>query len=202
MIGSMRQWKTILALAVIAPIAQAQAQEEETSTIVIDDEARVRIETSLGEIVVELNPERAPLTVQNFLQYAVDGYYEGTIFHRVAAGFLVQGGGYLPDMTLKTADRTVANESGNGLSNLRGTIAMARANEPHDANSQFYFNLVDNTSLNPRPTRWGYAVFGEVIEGMEVVDQIGSVPTGGGGEFDRDVPVDPIVIERIELIRE
>lgn len=216
MIADMRRAIAITALAFTAAGVAAQetegprnaqevreAQEaQETSTIFIADEASIRIETSMGDIVVELNPGRAPLTVQNFLQYVVDGHYEGTIFHRVAAGFLVQGGGYLPDLSVKPAERTVVNESGNGLSNLRGTIGMARANDPHGANSQFYLNLVNNTGLNPRPTRWGFAVFGEVVAGMEVVDEIGAVPTGGGGEFDRDVPVDPIIIERIVLLEE
>lgn len=191
--------KAVVTTLILAGIA-ASAQQVET--ILIDDAARVRIETSMGDIVVELNAERAPLTVQNFLQYVVDGYYEGTIFHRVAAGFIVQGGGYLPNLTRKPAERTVVNESGNGLSNVRGTIAMARTNEPHGANSEFYFNLLDNVDLNPRLTRWGYAVFGEIVSGMDVVDRIGSVPTGAGGEFDRDVPVDPIVIERIVLLEE
>ena len=190
------------ALALLAPAAllPVAAFGQETATIEISGTASVRIETSMGDIVVELDASRAPETVQNFLQYVVDGHYDGTIFHRVAAGFLVQGGGFLPDMTEKPADRTVFNESGNGLSNLRGTIAMARSNEPHTANSQFYINVVDNSSLNPRPTRWGYAVFGKVVEGMEVVDRISSVPTGPGGAFERDVPVETILIERIELL--
>lgn len=191
--------RTALAIICFAIVAGNAFTQE---TLVITGEARVRIETSLGDIVVELNANRAPETVQNFLQYVIDGHYEGTIFHRVAAGFIVQGGGYLPDLTEKPAERTVFNESGNGLSNLRGTIAMARSNDPHSSNAQFYFNLVDNASLNPRPTRWGYAVFGEVVEGMEVVDLIGAVPTGAGGEFERDVPIDPILIERISLIEE
>ena len=192
--------KTVAICALVLTSTQISGQE--TSQILIEDEARVRIETSLGDIVVELNAERAPMTVENFLQYVVDDHYDGTIFHRVATGFIVQGGGYLPDLTPKPVTRQVFNESGNGLSNLRGTIAMARGNEPHAADAQFYFNLIDNTNLNPRPTRWGYAVFGEVIEGMEVVDAIGAVPTGPGGEFERDVPVEPIIIEHIELIRE
>ena len=198
MIAVMRSKLLIFAIALVTTPAIGQ----EVRQVIIDDEARVRIETSLGDIVVELNPERAPLTVESFLQYVVDDYYDGTIFHRVATGFIVQGGGYLPDLTLKPAERAIVNESGNGLSNQRGTIAMARGNDPHAADSQFYFNLVDNNNLNPRPTRWGYAVFGEVIEGMDVVDLIGAVPTGAAGEFDRDVPIEPIIIERIELIRE
>jgi cyclophilin family peptidyl-prolyl cis-trans isomerase len=201
MIGRMRgeSMRLVLSAALLAAAAASSAQPR---TIEITDEARVRIETSLGDIVVELDPLRAPLTVQNFLQYVVDGHYADTVFHRVSGGFLVQGGGYTADLQLKPAERTVVNESGNGLSNLRGTIAMARGNDPHAANSQFYFNLANNPDLDPRPTRWGYAVFGRVIEGMDVVDAIGGVPTGGGGEFTRDVPAEPIFIERIELIRD
>jgi cyclophilin family peptidyl-prolyl cis-trans isomerase len=196
MIARMRTALGILVLALFGGTALAQ------ETLIVSDNVSVRIETSMGDIVVELNSIRAPETVQNFLQYVVDGHYEGTIFHRVATGFLVQGGGYLPDLSLKPAERMVFNESGNGLSNLRGTIAMARSNEPHAANTQFFFNLVDNSNLNPRPTRWGYAVFGEVTEGMEVVDQISAVPTGSAGEFDRDVPLEPIIIEKITLLEE
>jgi cyclophilin family peptidyl-prolyl cis-trans isomerase len=196
MIARMRTALGILVLALFGGTALAQ------ETLIVSDNVNVRIETSMGDIVVELNSIRAPETVQNFLQYVVDGHYEGTIFHRVATGFLVQGGGYLPDLSLKPAERMVFNESGNGLSNLRGTIAMARSNEPHAANTQFFFNLVDNSNLNPRPTRWGYAVFGEVTEGMEVVDQISAVPTGSAGEFDRDVPLEPIIIEKITLLED
>jgi cyclophilin family peptidyl-prolyl cis-trans isomerase len=196
MILRMRTTPAILILALA--IGPALAQE----TLIVDDNVSVRIETTMGDFVVELNAIRAPETVQNFLQYVVDGHYEGTIFHRIATGFLIQGGGYLPDLSLKPAERTVFNESGNGLSNLRGTVAMARSNEPHAANTQFFVNLVDNASLNPRPTRWGYAVFGEVTEGMEVVDAIAAVPTGSAGEFERDVPLEPILIERITLLEE
>lgn len=190
-----------LVLAAPALVAQDGPAVEERQ-ILISGEARVRVETSMGDFVVALDAGRAPETVQNFLQLVVDDHYEGTVFHRIAAGFIVQGGGYTPDLTLKPVQRTVFNESGNGLSNRRGTIAMARGNDPHSADAQFYINLMDNPSLNPRPTRWGYAVFGEVVEGMEVVDLIGAVPTGAGGEFDRDVPAEPIIIERIVLIND
>jgi cyclophilin family peptidyl-prolyl cis-trans isomerase len=197
MIATMRNWLALTTLSLAATGALAQ------QTIEISDSATVRIETSMGNIVVELDATRAPLTVQNFLQYVVEGYYDGTIFHRVAASFIAQGGGYLPDMTEKPAERTVPNEAGNGLNNVRGTIAMARKNDPHSAAAQFYFNLADNTgSLDPRPSRWGYAVFGRVVEGLDVMDSIGGVPTGAAGEFDRDVPIEPIIIERIVLLRE
>jgi cyclophilin family peptidyl-prolyl cis-trans isomerase len=161
---------------------------------------RVRVVTTAGNFVIELDRNRAPRTVEAFLKYVKDGFYSGLIFHRVVAGFIAQAGGYTPDMQPKAVTENIINESGNGLSNLRGTVALARTNEPHSATSQFYVNLADNVDLNPRPTRWGYAVFGKVIEGMEVVDDIGHRPTAGGGPFDRNVPVEPVVIERVELI--
>lgn len=163
---------------------------------------RVRVQTSIGSFVIELDRGRAPLTVDAFLKYARQGFYSGLIFHRVVAGFIVQGGGYTPDLTLKATLGNVPNESGNGLSNLRGTVGFARANEPHSGTSQFYINLADNLDLNPRPTRWGYAVFGKVVQGMEVVDDIGHRPTGPSGPFDRNVPLEPITIERMEIVGE
>jgi cyclophilin family peptidyl-prolyl cis-trans isomerase len=164
--------------------------------------ARVRVVTTAGNFVIELDHNRAPRTVDAFLKYVREGFYSGVIFHRVVAGFIAQAGGYTPDMQPKPVTENVVNESGNGLSNLRGSVGFARSNEPHSGTSQFYINLADNVDLNPRPTRWGYAVFGKVIEGMEVVDDIGHRPTAGGGPFDRNVPVEPIVIQRIEIIAE
>jgi cyclophilin family peptidyl-prolyl cis-trans isomerase len=149
----------------------------------------------------QLRDRAGPLTVQAFLNYVSKGFYNGLIFHRVVAGFVAQTGGYTPDFKLKPTTGTVFNESGNGLSNLRGTVGMARANEPHSGTSQFYINLADNVDLNPRPTRWGYAVFGKVVEGMEVVDDIGHRPTGGGGPFDRNVPVESVVVEAIQILQ-
>jgi cyclophilin family peptidyl-prolyl cis-trans isomerase len=160
---------------------------------------RVRIETSAGNIVVELDPERAPLTVRNFLQYVRDGFYDGTIVHRVVNGFVVQAGGYTKDPAPRIPRAPVPNESGNGLSNRRGTIAMARANEPHTGDSQFYINLADNVSLDPKPTRWGYAVFGEVVEGMEVVDDIGHRATTKRGALE-EAPVDMVLIPRVVMV--
>jgi cyclophilin family peptidyl-prolyl cis-trans isomerase len=161
---------------------------------------RVRVVTTVGDFVIELDRSRAPLTVEAFLQHVTAGFYAGTVFHRVVAGFIAQAGGYTADLTLKTVEGTVFNESGNGLSNLRGTIGLARSGEPHSGTSQFYINLADNLDLNPRPTRWGYAVFGKIVEGMEIADEIGHVPTSAGGEFDRNVPVTPISIERMVLL--
>ncbi len=173
----------------------ANAQEEIVST-----DPRVNVVTNAGSFVIELDVDRAPLTVENFLAYADEGHYDGTVFHRVIQGFVAQAGGYTGDYQLKPVDRNVVNESGNGLSNLRGTVGLARTADPHSGNAQFYVNLIDNLDLNPRPTRWGYTVFGTVIEGMEVVDEIGHVPTGANGTFDRNVPVENIVIEHIEAL--
>jgi cyclophilin family peptidyl-prolyl cis-trans isomerase len=163
---------------------------------------RVQVTTTLGSFVIELNPERAPFTVESFLQYIEEGHYEGTIFHRVVQGFVAQAGGYTEDLQVKPKERSVVNESGNGLSNMRGTIGLARTNDPHSGNAQFYINLDDNLDLNPRPTRWGYTVFGTVVEGMGVVDEIGHRPTGAQGPLDRNVPKTAIVIEQVEVLTE
>lgn len=188
--------RQLVLIASLLAGAAAVAQEE----FEVSNEPRVRVETTLGDFVIELDRVRAPLTVEHFLQYVNEGHYPGTVFHRVVAGFIAQAGGYTEDLELKPAERTVFNESGNGLSNLRGTVGMARTNDAHSGTSQFYINLADNLDLNPRPTRWGYAVFGTVVEGMDIVDQIGHKPTGSGGVFDRNVPVEPIEIENIVLL--
>jgi cyclophilin family peptidyl-prolyl cis-trans isomerase len=161
---------------------------------------RVRVVTTAGNFVIELDRNRAPRTVEAFLKYVSSGFYSGVIFHRVVAGFIAQAGGYTADLEQKPVTESVINESGNGLSNLRGSVGFARSAEPHSGTSQFYINLADNIDLNPRPTRWGYAVFGKVVEGMEVVDDIGHRPTAAGGPFQSNVPVEPVVIERIEVI--
>ena len=201
MLSRQRKLRLLAILAVVAMPLFAAAQEAfEPSQE--SDEPRVRVVTTAGSFVIQLDRVRAPLTVAAFLDYVRKGHYEGTIFHRVIPGFIAQGGGYTKDFELKPTEGTVVNESGNGLSNMRGTVGLARTNEPHSGTSQFYINLADNLDLNPRPTRWGYAVFGTVVEGMEVVDEIGHSPTGAGGPFDRNVPIDPVVIERIEILRE
>ena len=160
----------------------------------------VKFETTEGTIVLELDGRRAPVTVRNFLELLDSGYFDGTIFHRVIPNFMIQGGGYTPGLKSKEPGDHIFNESGNGLTNLRGTIAMARLAEPHTAKAQFFINVVDNASLNPRPDRWGYAVFGYVIEGMDVVDTIANVQTGPGGQFSQDVPVVPIVIKKASRV--
>jgi cyclophilin family peptidyl-prolyl cis-trans isomerase len=162
--------------------------------------SRVRVVTSAGSFVIELNAERAPLSVANFLKYVDEGQYAGTIFHRVIASFVIQGGGYDAKYTLKPAPRKVVNEAGNGLSNQRGSVGLARAADPHGADCQFYVNLGDNAALDPNSSRWGYAVFGQVVEGMDVVDQIGNVATGARGPFKEDVPLKPVMIEKIERL--
>lgn len=161
---------------------------------------QVEVETSAGRFVLELDSARAPLTVGNFLQYVRDGFYDGTIFHRVVAGFVAQGGGYTAELEEKPAREPIGNESGNGLSNLHGTIAMARANDPHSANAQFFINLDNNSRLDPTPARWGYAVFGRVVEGMEVVENIGRAATGPGGQFSAEVPQSTILIEEMRVL--
>lgn len=156
----------------------------------------VRIETTEGAVMLELESNRAPLTVRNFLSLVDSGHFDGTIFHRVIANFMIQGGGFTPNLEEKPAANTIPNESGNGLSNTYGTIAMARTSDPHSAGTQFFINVADNSRLDPSPSGWGYAVFGYVIEGMEVVDKIAMVRTGPAGRFRSDVPVVPVVIKK------
>jgi peptidyl-prolyl cis-trans isomerase A (cyclophilin A) len=160
---------------------------------------RVQVVTNMGSFIIELNAERAPLTVAAFLKNVDAGFYTNTIFHRVVPNFIIQGGGFDVDFKAKTAERVV-NESGNGLSNTRTTVGMARNNEPHGSDSQFFVNLFDNAALDPNQTRWGYAVFGKVVQGMDVVDHIGNVPTGPHGPFKEDSPLKNVVIERIERV--
>jgi len=161
----------------------------------------IEIVTTEGNIILELDGKQAPLTVGHFLQLVDDGFYDGIIFHRVIPGFMAQTGAHTPDLKLKESDDSIPNESGNGLSNVRGTVAMARTSDPHSANSQFFINVADNTRLDPGKKSsggtWGYAVFGSVIEGMEIVDKIVSVQTGPQGPFATDVPLVPIVIEKM-----
>jgi peptidyl-prolyl cis-trans isomerase A (cyclophilin A) len=160
----------------------------------------VKLETSMGEIVVELNRMRAPVSANNFLRYVLEGEFDGTIFHRVMPGFVVQGGGYTKDIEEKTMHENVLNESGNGLRNTTGTIAMARYDDPHSATRQFYFNMSDNSSLDPGSRNWGYTVFGEVISGMEVLEAIAEVETGYSEDLDaEDVPLVPILLIRASV---
>ncbi len=164
------------------------------------DAPRVRVSTTLGSFVIELNPERAPLTVEDFLTYVKEGHYTNTLFHRVIANFMIQGGGVTPEYALKPTHAKVPNESGNGLQNLRGTVGLARAAAPHSGDSQFFVNVGNNADLDPLPTRWGYAVFGKVVEGMDVVDRISVQPTGAVSTLKSDAPLTPVVIKSVELI--
>lgn len=156
---------------------------------------QVEIETNKGTLVLELFPEESPKTVANFLSYVKAGHYDGTIFHRVIPSFMIQGGGFTSEMQQKSTQDPVENESDNGLANDRGTIAMARTSNPHSATSQFYINVVDNSSLNYSSRGWGYTVFGKVVEGMDVADAIAKVPTGRQGPME-GVPREPVVIEK------
>jgi len=165
--------------------------------------AHVRVTTNMGDFVIEVNCERAPITVTSFLRYVREGQYTNTLFHRVISNFVIQGGGHdATTFNLKPTHIAIPNESGNGLQNKRGTVGLARANSPHSGNCQFYVNLVDNPELDPLPTRWGYTVFGKIVQGMDVVDRIGITPTGSMGPFKTDSPLKPVVIEKVELMAE
>ncbi|MBI4741921.1 MAG: peptidyl-prolyl cis-trans isomerase [Betaproteobacteria bacterium] len=159
----------------------------------------VELQTSMGKIVIELDSEKAPKTVQNFLQYAKDGFYNGTIFHRVIDGFMIQGGGFTKDMEQKPTGKPVENEAKNGLKNERGSIAMARTQDPHSATAQFFINHKDNAMLDyPSRDGWGYAVFGKVTQGMDVVDKIAKVPAGNRS-MHQNVPLEPVIIQSVKL---
>ncbi|MGB7756314.1 MAG: peptidylprolyl isomerase [Salinisphaera sp.] len=160
----------------------------------------VIFKTNLGDIHIDVDEENAPISAENFLAYAREGFYDGVIFHRVIPGFVVQGGGFDENFNQKSTREPIRNESANGLDNERGTLSMARTQDPHSATSQFFINLEDNEQLNDMGTRPGYAVFGRVVEGMEVVDAIAKVPTGAAGPFHQDVPQDTVKIESAEVI--
>lgn len=167
------------------------------------DQPRVRMQTNMGDIVIQLDRAKAPKSVENFLRYVNEGHYDGTIFHRVIPNFMVQGGGYNADFTQKSTHQPIENEANNGLLNKRGTIAMARTNDPHSATAQFFINVVDNDFLNftaPNPRGWGYTVFGTVVEGMDVADKIAKVATGSAGPFPSDAPRQKVVIEKVTLV--
>ena len=174
-----------------------------SATSAIAESPKVLISTTHGDMVIELAEDRAPVTVDNFLQYVDDGFYDGTIFHRVIEGFMIQGGGFTQDFSRKPTRAAIPNEANNGLRNHRYTISMARTNAPHSATAQFFINSEDNRNLDhtsPTPRGWGYAVFGEVIQGQDIVDKISQVPTGRGGPFSRDTPREQVVIKSAKLI--
>jgi len=176
------------------PLVPDGARAEEQTT-------QVRVVTNMGDFVIEVRPDRAPLTAPNFLRYVKEGFYTNTLMHRVVPNFVIQGGGHdAATLALKPTHENVANEAGNGLQNKRGTVGLARSPSPHSGNAEFYVNLVDNPDLDPVPTRWGYAVFGRVVQGMDVIDKIGETPTGAVGQFKQDAPLKPIIIQSITIV--
>ncbi len=164
--------------------------------------SKVKLQTSMGDVVIELDIEKAPATTENFLQYVRDGFYDNTVFHRVINGFMVQGGGFEPGMKQKPVRAAIQNEAGNGLKNDAYTVAMARTSDPHSATAQFFFNVVNNNFLNFRTASadgFGYCVFGKVVEGRDVIDKIKAVPTGNRG-FHQDVPAEDVLIEKAQIV--
>lgn len=185
--------RTIISLLLLLFVAHQVSYAESKSPV-------INMQTNLGTIVIELNAEKAPKTVENFLAYVKAGFFDGTIFHRVIDNFMIQGGGYTKDYHEKQTRNPISNEANNGLKNLRGTIAMARTYNPHSATAQFFINVRDNNFLNYRSSTrrgWGYTVFGKVIAGMDVVDKIRQINTGAGGPFPSDVPQTPVIIEKV-----
>lgn len=192
---------SFLFLGSSAALAKTESKKAAATTAKKDEKKSntVVMETSMGKIEVELNEEKAPISTKNFLKYVDDKFYDGLIFHRVISGFMIQGGGYTPDMKEKSTGEPIKNEADNGLKNLRGTIAMARTGVVHSATAQFFINTVDNEFLNHRDKTdggYGYAVFGKVTSGMDVVDKIRAVPTGTKNDMG-DVPTTPVVIKSI-----
>jgi peptidyl-prolyl cis-trans isomerase B (cyclophilin B) len=186
--------RTLIAIMIVLVFAFAA---------IAGDNPKIEMDTTKGKIVLELYADKAPKTVENFLAYLDDGFYDGTIFHRVIPGFMIQGGGFTADMKKKDARPPIENEADNGLRNERGTIAMARTSNPHSATAQFFINTVNNDFLNYRNKSsqgWGYAVFGRVAEGMAVVEAISGAKTGTRGPF-RNVPTDPIMITRVKRVK-
>jgi len=168
------------------------------------DHPRVMIETNLGNIVLELNKSKAPGSVDNFIRYVNEGYYDNTIFHRVISNFMIQGGGFTKSLQKKDTHSQIQNEAHNGLKNVRGSIAMARTSAPHSATAQFFINVVNNDFLNhsaPTPRGWGYAVFGKVVEGMDVVDKIRKQATGPSGPFRSDVPKQAVIMQTVKVMQ-
>jgi len=184
-------------LAVINPLGSIAAENLSTG----EKPVTVRMQTNMGTIVLELDSEKAPATVENFVDYAKSGFYDGTVFHRVIPGFMIQGGGFEPGMNQKPTRASIKNEADNGLANDIGTIAMARTSDPNSATSQFFINAKDNDFLNytsSSPQGWGYCVFGKVVEGMDVVQKIEKVATGSKG-MHQDVPTEDVVIEKVTV---
>ena len=195
-----KQFAIVLLLATLALNGFAAPQTTGASK---PANPKILMNTSLGNITLELYADKAPVTVANMLQYIHDGFYDGTLFHRVIGNFMIQGGGFTPNFRRKPTRAPIINEAGNGLQNKRGTIAMARLADPHSATAQFFINVVDNDFLDHKsnaPDEFGYCVFGKVIKGMHVVDKIKSVKTGAAGPFRSDVPLTPVIINKITVI--
>lgn len=191
----------IFAPMLLCSITAAPVIAKEKSKM--SEPTKVKLETTLGTIIMKLDAAKAPVSTKNFISYVQEGQYDGTIFHRVIPGFMAQGGGYTADFKQKATHAPIKNEADNGLKNKRGTIAMARTSDPNSATAQFFINYVDNAFLDyksPTPQGWGYAVFGEVVEGMNVVDEMAKVPTGPGGPMPTDVPSTAIVIQKATLV--
>lgn len=200
---------TVTALAALPAVAYSQAEpvpaaQAEAAIPAPAAPSKVIMHTNMGDMTIELYPDKAPKSVANFLEYVKAGHYNGTIFHRVIDGFMIQGGGYTADLQLKPMRPAIEHEGKNGLSNLRGTVAMARTSEPNSAQAQFFINVVDNPRLDfvseQSGYTWGYAVFGKVIEGMDVVDKIRSLETGAQGPISRDVPLQTVLIEQVDIV--
>jgi len=192
---------TALTLTVAPSQAQTDSQSN-TGSSSMTTSPRVKLTTTAGDIVIELDAANAPKSAENFLAYTRDGFYDNTVFHRVIDGFMVQGGGFEPGMKQKTTNAPIENEANNGLKNDKYTLAMARTNDPHSATSQFFINVANNDFLNhtaPTPQGWGYAVFGKVVEGQDVVDAIRGVKTGNSG-FHQNVPTNDVVIEKAVIL--
>jgi peptidyl-prolyl cis-trans isomerase B (cyclophilin B) len=196
--GKLSQFVSVLALCSITATPLPAKEKPKMS-----ESTQVKLETSLGDIIVKLDSVKAPLSTTNFLNYVKQGHYDDTIFHRVIPNFMAQGGGFTVDFKQKPTNAPIKNEADNGLKNKRGTIAMARTPDPNSATAQFFINYVDNAFLDyksPTPQAWGYAVFGEVVEGMNVVDEMAMVPTGSGGPMPTDVPKTPILIKKATVV--
>lgn len=190
------------ALLVLGTSATAANSTTKEGSPPMTSESRVKLQTSQGDIVIELNAEKAPKTSENFLSYVRDGFYDGTVFHRVINNFMIQGGGFEAGMKQKKTGAPIENEANNGLKNDRYTVAMARTSDPHSATAQFFINVADNDFLNhtaPTSNGWGYTVFGKVVEGTEVVDKIKGVKTGSRG-FHQDVPAEDVIIEKASVV--
>jgi len=190
----------VLAMMLLLTSTLSFAKENKMS----DAQTKVQFQTSLGNFVIQVNSEKAPISAKNFLTYVEEGFYDGTIFHRIIPGFMAQGGGFTPDFEQKAVHDPIKNEADNGLKNTRGSVAMARTPDPDSATAQFFVNYKDNKFLDytsPTPNGWGYAVFGEVVEGMDVVDEMARQPTGNHG-MHQDVPKTAIIIEKAVIITE